>query len=179
MNRLDVTEFGGVYDAGSTEHQSCGPRPRDAEDVTGRPNRILVIVVGVIAVIGVVAGVLSATRQVPMYEHGTPVGVVQAYLTAVINGEHQNAVSYLTKESPCTVEDLDRAAFPEGLRVVLRGTEIHGQTAQVMVEVVMPSGGPLQGSEYVEKHTFHLATTDGDWLITGSPWPMYVCGKEG
>lgn len=145
--------------------------------MTSRPNRTLAIVVGIIAVLGVVAGVWSATRPVPKYERGTPVGVVQAYLTAVINGDHQNAVELVTG-STCTVEDLDRASFPEGVRVVLRDTEVDGATAQVKVDVVMPSGGPLEGSEYVEKHTFRLTRVGGDWLITGSPWPMYECGKE-
>ena len=142
-----------------------------------RPNRILAIVVGVIAVIGVVAAVLSATRQVPKYEPGTPVGVVQAYLTAVIDGDHQDAVELVTA-STCTVEDLDRAYLPDDVRVVLRDSEVDGDAAQVKVDVVMLSGGPLEGSEYVEEHTFRLTRAGGQWLITGSPWPTYECGKE-
>ncbi|HEX6877272.1 MAG TPA: hypothetical protein VF165_16570 [Nocardioidaceae bacterium] len=145
--------------------------------MTSRPNRILAIVVGVIAVIGVVAGVLSATRQVPKYERGTPVGVVQAYLTAVIDGDHQDAVGLL-EGSTCTVGDLDRAYLPDDVRVVLRDSEVAGDAAQVKVDVVMPSEGPLDGSEYVEKHTFRLTRTGGQWLISGSPWPMYECGME-
>ena len=50
---------------------------------------------------------------------------------------------------------------------------------QVRVDVVMSSGGPLDGSEYAEKHTFRLSRAGGDWLITGTPWPMYDCSKEG
>jgi hypothetical protein len=145
--------------------------------VTSRPNRILAIVVGVIAVIGVVAGVLSATRQVPQYDRGTPEGVVQAYFTAVIDGDHQDAVDLLAEESSCTVEDLDRAYVPDDVRVVLRDTEVDGETAQVKVDVVMSSGGPLESSEYGEEHTFRLTRAGGDWLIAGEPWPMYECTK--
>ncbi len=145
--------------------------------MTSRPNRVLALVVGLIAVIGVVAGVLSATRQVPKYDRGTPEGLVQAYLTAVIDGDHQDAVAFLTPESSCTVEDLDRAYVPDDVRVVLRDTEVDGDTAQVKVDVVMSSGGPLEGSEYAEEHTFRLTRAGGDWLITGAPWPMYECSK--
>lgn len=145
--------------------------------MTSRPNRILGIVVGVIAVIGIVAGVLSATRQVPQYDRGTPEGVVQAYLTAVIDGDHQDAVELLAEESSCTVEDLDRAYVPDDVRVVLRDTEVDGETAQVKVDVVMSSGGPLESSEYGEEHTFRLTRAGGDWLIAGEPWPMYECNK--
>jgi hypothetical protein len=42
----------------------------------------------------------------------------------------------------------------------------------------MPSEVPLGGSEYAEEHTFRLTRAGGDWLITGAPWPLYVCGKE-
>lgn len=147
--------------------------------MTSRPNRILAVVVGVIAAIGIVAGVLSATRQVPRYDRATPEGVVQAYLTAVIRGDHQQAVDLLTAQSSCTAEDLDRAYIPEDVRVLLRDTEVEGDTAQVKVEVVMPSGGPLEGSEYAERHTFGLTRTGDGWLITGAPWPMYECVKEG
>lgn len=147
--------------------------------MTSRPNRILAIVVGVVAVIGVVAAVLSATRDVPTYDRGAPEGVVQAYLTAVIDGDHQGAVQFLADVSPCTVEDLDRAYVSEGVRVLLRDTEVDGDAAQVRVDVVMSSGGPLDGSEYAEKHTFRLSRAGGDWLITGTPWPMYECSKEG
>jgi hypothetical protein len=145
--------------------------------VTSRPNRILAIVVGVIAVIGVVAGVLSATRQVPHYDRGTPEGVVQDYLTAVIDGDHQDAVELLAEDSSCTVEDLDRAYVPDDVRVVLRDTEVDGATAQVKVDVVMASGGPLESSEFAEAHTFRLTKVGGGWLIAGEPWPMYECDK--
>jgi hypothetical protein len=144
--------------------------------VTGRPNRILSFVVLVVAVIGVVAGVLMATRDVPTYDRRTPEGVVQAYLTAVIDGDHDAAVAFLAEESSCTVDDLDRASVPEGVRIVLRDTRVDGDAAQVEVDVALPSGGPLGGSETTERHTFRLRQADGDWRITGRPWPMYDCG---
>jgi hypothetical protein len=146
--------------------------------VTNRPNRILATVVGVVVVVAVVAAVLSATRVTPEYDRATPEGVVQAYLTAVVDGHNQDAAGFLD-QGGCTVEDLDRVYRPDELRAVLRDTEVDGDTAQVRVDLVMSSGGPLDGSEYTEEQTFRLARDDGTWLITGEPWPMYDCIKEG
>jgi hypothetical protein len=146
--------------------------------VTSRPNRILSFVVLVVAVIGVVAGVLMATRDIPTYDRRTPEGIVQAYLTAVTDGDHDAAVVFLSEESSCTVDDLDRAFVPDGVRIVLRDTRVDGGTAQVEVDVALPSGGPLDGSEITERHTFRLRQADGDWRITGRPWPMYDCGMR-
>lgn len=143
-----------------------------------RPNRVLAIVVGVIAVLAVVAGVFSATRPAREYDRGTPEGVVQAYLSAVIDGDHQEAATFLAAESPCGVEDLDQTYLPDEVRVVLRDTEVDGDAARVDVDVAMASGEPFEGSEHVEKHTFRLARSAGLWRITGAPWPMYDCSKK-
>jgi hypothetical protein len=53
-------------------------------------------------------------------------------------------------------------------------TAVEGSTATVTVEVTVPSGGPLDtGSS--ETHLFRLARSDGDWRLTGTPWPLYFC----
>ena len=142
-----------------------------------RPNLVVAAAVGLVAVLAVVAGILSATRHAPTVEPGTPVAVVQAYLAAVIDADHETAVAQLSGESPCTVDDFDRAYLPQGVRVVLRDSRIDGDSAQVRVDVITSTGGPFDTSEYSEKVTFRLTRASGAWLITGSPWPMYQCGK--
>ena len=143
--------------------------------MTARLNRILAIVVLVVAAVGIGAAVVTATHDVPTYDRGRPEGVVQAYLTAVIDGDRDAAVACLEQDSQCTVDDLDRAFVPDGVRIVLRDTSVDGDTAQVFVDVTGSSGGPLDSSEYTEQHTFRLRQADGDWRITGRPWPMYDC----
>jgi hypothetical protein len=143
--------------------------------VTARPHRLLAIVVLVIAGIGVVAGVVTATRNVPTLDRRTPEGVVQAYLSAVIAGHQDGAVAFLEPGSACTVDDLDRAFVPDGVRVVLRDTTTGDVTARVEVDVELPAGGPLDGSAVVEQHTFRLTRADGEWRIGGRPWPMFDC----
>lgn len=143
--------------------------------MTSRANRVLAIVVGVVVVAGVVAAVLTATHDVPTYDRRTPEGVVQAYLIAVIDGDHDAAAAFLAPGSACTVDDLDRAYVPDGVRVVLRDTTVDGDTAEVAVDITSSSGGPLDSSEFTEQQTFRLRQADGDWRITGRPWPMYDC----
>lgn len=146
--------------------------------MTTQPNRVLLVVVALVAVVAVVAGVLLATRHEPRYDRGTPAGVVQAYLSAVIAGDNQQAAGLLAPDSPCDLTDLDRAQAPDDVRVVLRATEVRSGTARVEVDMVMSSGDLLGGTEQVERHTFQLTRPDQAWLITGMPWPMYECLEE-
>lgn len=146
--------------------------------MTAQPNRVLLVVVALVAVAAVVAGVILATRHEPRYDRGTPAGVVQAYLAAVIAGDNQEAAGFLASDGPCDLVDLDRAQAPEDVRVVLRGIEVHAATARVEVEMATSPGDVLGGSEQVERHTFQLTRPDQAWLITGMPWPMYECPEE-
>lgn len=147
----------------------------EAHGVTPRLNRILGIVILVVAVVGIGVAVLTRTHDVPTYDRGTPEGDVQAYLIAVIDGNRDAAAAYLAQDSQCTVDDLDRAFVPDGVRIVLRDTSVDGDTARVGVDVTVSSGGPLDSSEYTDQHTFRLRRADGIWRITGRPWPMYDC----
>ena len=148
------------------------------QDAAGRrPNGVLLLVLAAVAVIATVAGVLAATQRSPSYDPATPEGVVQTYLAAVIDRNHDEAARFLAAQSPCSVVDLDRAYLPDGIRVVLRDTQVTGDTARVDVDVAMPSGDLLGGSESFEKHTFRLTRSSEVWLITGEPWPMSDCRK--
>jgi hypothetical protein len=147
--------------------------------VTRHPNRILAIVLGAVVVIAVVAVVVATNRAPRTYDRGTPQGVVQAYLEAVVAGDNAGAADHLEPGGTCDVEDLDRTSVPEGLRVALRDTRFDGDRAQVEVDVVTSDGGPFGGSEYSESHTFRLGKVGQDWRIQGVPWPMYDCTKEG
>ena len=147
--------------------------------MASHPNRVLAIVVAAIAAIAIVAAVFSATRTVPEHDRGTPEGTVQEYVSAVVEGDNQRAIALLAAGAACTVDDLDRAHHPDDVRVVLRDTHIDGDTARVGVDVVISTGGPFDGSEYDEEHTFRLTRANGEWRITGEPWPMFACTKGG
>jgi hypothetical protein len=147
--------------------------------MTRHPNRILAIVLGVTALVAVVAVVIATNRAPETYDRGTPQGVVQAYLEAVVAGDHTEAAGYLAPDGTCDIEDLDRASVPDGIRVVLRDTEVDGDRAQVAVDVVTTSDDLIGGSEWSESHTFRLGKDGQDWRVLGVPWPLYDCVKEG
>jgi hypothetical protein len=154
------------------------PAVHDARRVSSRPNRVLAIAVAVIALVAVLAGVVSSTRSATRYDRGTPEGVVQAYLEAVIDGDDREAAGLLAQDSECTVDDLDRTGVPDALRAVLRDTEVDGDTARVEVDLDLAPAGPLDSFELTEEHTFRLVRADGKWLIQGTPWPMFECSEE-
>ena len=139
------------------------------------PNRVLVIVIGLIIVAIAVVTVLSATKSAVVLSRATPAGSVQAYLKAVLVGKNAEAAKLISPDSPCTVTDIDRAYVVDTARVVLVDSTTQGATAEVRVSVEIPSGSPL-GDVMREDHTFQLVNSGGTWLLTGIPWPLFDCG---
>lgn len=145
-----------------------------------RANLVLAIALGLIAVVAVVGGVVSATSKVTEYDRTTPQGVVQAYVAALVDGDPEAAAEYLAEDSPCDATAVEEQAYlSDEVRVVLRKTEIEADVARVQVDVAWSWGGLFAGSERFEKHTLRLSRTGEDWRLTGSPWPMFDCGSRG
>jgi len=144
--------------------------------VTTRPSRVLAIVVGSVVLVIVLVGVLAANRSVTDHDLSTPEGVVQAYVAAVVDGDHQAAADLLAEDSECDVDDLDGTYVPELDRVVLLDTEVDGDSARVYVETVAAEG-PFGAFDYSERHSFLLERSGTSWRIAGKPWPLYECFK--
>lgn len=134
------------------------------------------IVLGVVAVLAIVAAVVASGRSVPTYDAGTPEGTVQGYLQAVFDGDDQSAASYLSTTSGCDVDDFREAYVGESARVVLRDSRIDGDEAAVEVEIVFSdAGGPFDTYEWSEDQSFDLVREDDSWRLIGQPWPLYYC----
>lgn len=142
-----------------------------------RQNIVLVVIAVLVVAIAVVAAVVSANRTPPSPDPATPEGVVQAYVTAVIDEDTPTMESLLDPTLGCT------APFPYGevgaasLAVVssTTGSTGSGATARVVVEISESRDGLLPGSTYDHRETFDLVNRDGRWLVSGEPWPLYVC----
>lgn len=147
--------------------------------VIAGPNRVLGIVVSSVVLIAVVAGALGVARGETEYDPATPEGAVQAYVTAVIDGDHRAAMALVAEESPCVINDLDESSYGfDDSRVVLRETRVDGDEADVVVGIATsPVGDLLAGQERFERQTFRLVGGPGEWRLTGVPWPMYACGE--
>jgi len=136
--------------------------------------RPVVMALVALAVALVAIAVYAVTRPVKVWDRSTPAGTVQAYVTAVLDGDTVAAAGLFAADSPCAATDLDRAVVPGETRVDLIGTDVQGTQAQVRVRVVVdPGADPLGGGG--EERTFRLTRTGAGWRIDGIPWPLYDC----
>ena len=138
-------------------------------------NRILALIVILALVLSAVSALVSSLRDDVEFSVGTPEGVVQLYLTAIIEGKNDQAASYFASSSNCDASDLDRAYVSETLRVNLVSTSIEGDSAYVKIDANTGASGPFEDG-YTESHTYRLTQESGKWLIEGIPWPLWDCG---
>jgi len=143
--------------------------------VSARPGRVLGIVVGGLVAIAVAAAIFAALRPATTWDATTPQGTVQAYLSAVVDGDTAKAATYLDPNGPCDVQDLDQAYVVDPRRIDLVSARVDGDAARVEVAVGSSTGGgPLDGLA-TENHTFRLTRPGQAWFIVGSPWPLQDC----
>ena len=141
------------------------------------PNRVLVGLVGAVVLLAAVAGVVASQRESPVLDTGTPEGVTQVYVQAVIDGDHLGAADLLSPTSDCDLDDVSQAYLPDSLRVVLESTDVDGDRAVVTIVVTDRfSDGPFGASEYAHTERVTLAREGGSWLVTGSSWLLPSCG---
>ena len=138
-------------------------------------NRILAVIVIAALVLSAVAALVSSFRKEVKYSASSPEGVVQMYLTAIIEGKNDQAASYFASDSTCDASDIDRAYVSETLRVNLVSTSVDGESAYVKIDANTGASGPFDDG-YTESHTYRLSKESGRWLIEGIPWPLWDCG---
>jgi len=145
----------------------------------GKPNRILVIILAIIAVLVVVALAVVFSRGEPaLLDESTTQGVVQRYSAAVIDGDETAAMAYLTDTARTQCVDFQRASM-DNLRVTLVSTTERASSADVRVLIVVSNGGgPFGNSEYETQDVFDLVKMDGKWLIDSAPWQLRVCANR-
>lgn len=142
-----------------------------------RPDRTLIVILSVIAVLVIVALAVVFTRGEPkLLDESTPAGVVQRYSAAVISGDEDAAVEYL---APALRVGCDTyvPTYVENVRVTLGSTTERADSADVNVFIVTTyqDGGPFGPSESEVAENFNLDKVDGKWLISTTPWPLTIC----
>ena len=139
-------------------------------------NRIFLVVVGGgLLVILAIAGIYGAMQKPVDLDPGTPAGVVQQYVTAVMDGDNDRAADLLANSTECDAGDLDRAYIDPASRIEMLESAIDGDRARVRIAVETPSGDLVQ-SMWTDERTIRLERVNGQWQITGVPWPLYECG---
>jgi hypothetical protein len=143
-------------------------------------DRALLIVLSIVGALVLVALIVVFTRGAPpLSDESTPEGVVQRYVTAVLEGDEQEAAEYLTEDA---IKDCD-TFFPDrtsDIRVTLVSTTERETSADVRVSIVTSygDGDPFGGSEYETEDVFDLVKVDGDWVIDLAPWPLSICVQK-
>lgn len=142
-----------------------------------KPDRILLALIGVVALLVVVAlGVVFSRGGPPPLDPASAAGVVQRYSTAVIDGDTEAAQSYLTEDARRTCGGGYYSGEPQPSRVVLVSTTERSDSATVRVSIVHSAqDGPFGPSEYEMEDSFRLSKVDGKWLIDQAPYPLQAC----
>ena len=143
----------------------------------GPDARIILWSVVAVGVLVAVAAVFTFVQNPPL-DVGTPEGVVQRYLQAVINGRRVEARSYLSDrlQRECD-EDFPRYLSQDAFRIEWIDTVMDGSVARVEVRVVEQDIGIFD--PYYEFYTsFTLEASEDGWRITDQKWPWYRCSES-
>lgn len=141
------------------------------------PNLVLGIIVVTILIISIIVVAVSTNRPIAEFEEATPENVTQNYLVAVFDGNYDLASEFIETDSLCDASDLDRAYFDKNARINLLDVDITEDRARVKVVIEFPTGDPFN-NYYTEETVFRLIEIDGEWKITGIPWPLFDCSLE-
>lgn len=147
------------------------------EQTPSKPDRTLIGILALIAVLVVVALVVVFTRGMPEpLEAGTPERAVQDYTTAVIDGDRETASALLTSGWKDECDPVGYSAETADVRITLVKTRIGDDSATVTVSIASGlSGGPFGGSGYEYEDDFILEQDGDGWLIAGAPWELAIC----
>ncbi|MBM7502642.1 hypothetical protein ACFPER_04120 [Agromyces aurantiacus] len=167
-------------DAASPAQPEQPSAPAPAESAP-RPDRTLLVILGIIVALVIVALVVVFSRGEPeLLDESTPEGVVQRYSAAVIDGDEQAAKEYLVAEVADDCVRIEPATGAD-LRVTLVDTEEREDSADVRVLLTISygGGGPFGSDEYQEDGVFDLVRDGGEWRIETAPWPLTICQPTG
>jgi len=144
-----------------------------------KPDRTLLVVLALIAVLVVVSLAVVFTRGAPAeLDAASPEGVVQRYATAVTAGDEQTAKSYLSAEARESCTPVDHAA-DGSVRVTLVSTTVRPDSADVAVSIVTSTGdSPLGSDEYQSDGVVDLVRQGGEWKVDHTPWELAVCTEN-
>lgn len=142
----------------------------------GKPDRSLIVILGVIAALVIVALAVVFTRGEPApLDADTPEGVVQLYAQAVLAGDEQTAADYLSEGRLDNCDRVDPGPL-DNVRLTLVSSTVRENSADVRVSIVTATdNGPFGASEYENEDNFDLVKTNGRWLIDRAPWQLTIC----
>lgn len=141
-----------------------------------RPDRALVIVLGVIVALVLIALAAILLRGGPKeLDPASPEGVVQSYSTAVIAGDTTAARELLSEQLSKECAPVGFYSDPGSIRVTLLEANERDESASVSVLIRVSYGGPFGSGESESRQMFELVKEQGQWKITRTPYDLAVC----
>lgn len=138
------------------------------------PNLVLVVLVALITIISIIVVIISSNRPTLEFDANSPQAVTQSYLVAIFDEDFDQAAQYFEATSECDASNLDKAYFDKSARINLLEADVTEDRARVKVMIEYLSSD-LFNNYYTEETVFRLLKEDGDWKLTGIPWPLYEC----
>ncbi|MEX1252726.1 MAG: hypothetical protein WEE64_00145 [Dehalococcoidia bacterium] len=135
------------------------------------------VFVAALAVAGIVVALLTTDGE--LLPEDSPEGVLQRYLRALEDGEHEEAYAYLAGDTQATCPFLDfvKQASYQGVRgsqMTLEDVDRFDDRALVTANVtVFDPNIPFGPEEHSYERTFELTLERGGWKMT---WPEDWCG---
>ncbi|MBX3068544.1 MAG: DUF4878 domain-containing protein [Cryobacterium sp.] len=149
------------------------------EQTNKRIDRSLIAILVVIAAVIVLAIVaVFASNQEIKAEPGSPEFAIQNYSKAVMDGDQDTALKYLTSSQQENCDpNLDSMNY--STRMTLVSTKITGDSAvvKVRIEISYDNGAFTDSSGTTD--SFRLVKESGDWKIQQAPWPLIICYNQG
>lgn len=146
-------------------------------DTSAPVRRNLLLLFVAIAVLVIVALAIVFTRGEPeVLDESTPEGVVQRYAAAVLDGDDEEALNWLSDDA--REECGTTQSVTSDLRVALISTDVRENSADVRVQISQNGSGPF-GSEYSYEEDVKLTREGGDWRIEVAPWELTICLMDG
>jgi hypothetical protein len=135
---------------------------------------------GMVLAVLVVGAIAGGLRDLPPLDPESPEAVAQAYLQAVFDRDLVDARGLLSEASAarCQLSDFRQAWVPESLTASLDDVRVTGPDAEVWVRIRTVSGpGPFGGGDFSIREVLTLAREEGQWRLTGEPWPLMGCRR--
>lgn len=137
-----------------------------------RPNLVVAIIAVVVLILAIIAGVFAANRKTPPLDPTTPDGTVQIFVLAVAKGNDEEAVGLLDPKLGCKAP-LENVERPARTSLAVVSSKITDDKATVVLDVTQYGDNMLDS--WSHRETYQLHARDNGWMITGEPWPVYVC----
>lgn len=138
------------------------------------PRSVLVVGAAIVVLIALAVVVVLAVPKGPTaYDPGSPEAAFQAFYQAYEAGDVEGAYGLLgaAVRDQLTLAEYRRLAAEhawqrdQDRRVVLLGTDVTGDRANLRLRVDQFSGGGLGGDRYSDERTIRLVREHGAWLI--------------